>query len=270
MQQPTSRLSVVVITLNEEANIGRCLQSVKDVADEIIVVDSLSTDRTTEIALSFGATVVEQPFLGYIEQKNFALLKANGDYILSLDADEALSPALIEFLTAEKIRGFSSEAYRFNRLTNYCGQWIRHGTWYPDRKIRLVKAGAYRWRGENPHDKLEGVNGNTDVKNVSLDIEHFSYVSYSDHVLQTNKFTSIAAQAMFNRGRKPSYFKILVNPAWAFFYCFILRRGFLDGWNGYLIARMVALNTFLKYFKLLEFHKERKSLVVSRWQLEDR
>lgn len=255
MQQPKKGLSVVVITLNEEANLGRCLESVKDIADEIIVVDSLSVDRTKEIALSYNAVFIEQAFLGYVEQKNFALAKANCEYILSLDADEALNKQLADFIAAEKKNGFSNTAYRFNRMTNYCGQWIKHGTWYPDRKIRLVKAGTYLWRGDNLHERFEAIGDDKDVKNVPLDMLHYSFVSYSDHVLRTDNYTNIAAKAMYQRGRKPSYFKIIVNPAWAFFYCFIIRRGFLDGWNGYLIARMVALNTFLKYFKLVEQHR---------------
>jgi glycosyltransferase involved in cell wall biosynthesis len=248
-------LSVVIITLNEESNIGRCLDSVKTIADEIVVVDSLSTDKTKEICLSYGACFIEQPFLGYIQQKNFALEKATHSYVLSLDADEALSEKLEAYILKEKKKGFSHDAYRFNRITNYCGQWIKHGTWYPDKKVRLVKAGTFHWGGENPHDKLEPIAGDISVQTVSLDILHYSYVSYSDHVNQTNRFTSIAAKAMYDRGRKPSYVKILLNPGWAFFYCFFLRLGFLDGWNVYLIARMVALNTFLKYFKLLELHR---------------
>ena len=252
-------LSVVIITLNEQENIERCLRSVKDIADEVVVVDSLSTDNTRSICETFKVRFIEQPFLGYIEQKNFALKQASRPFILSLDADEALSEKLIDFIRTEKQKGFPFTAYRFNRLTNYCGQWIRHGTWYPDKKIRLIKAGTFTWGGENPHDKLEPSGAMPIIKNVPLDILHYSYTSYSDHVAQTNRFTSIAAKAMFDRKRKASYFKILVNPAWAFIYCFIIRGGFLDGWNGYLISRMVALNTFLKYFKLLELWKNKSS-----------
>src|SRR6185503_9760477 len=146
-----NKLSVVIITLNEERNIERCIQSVKQIADEIIVVDSLSTDRTREIAAANGAKVIEQPFLGFIEQKNFALSKASHSHVMSLDADEEMSEELSRLILNEKSKDFPKDAYIVKRLPFYCGKWIRHGTYYPDRKIRLVNKEKANWGGTNPH-----------------------------------------------------------------------------------------------------------------------
>ncbi|MES2646013.1 MAG: glycosyltransferase family 2 protein [Bacteroidota bacterium] len=256
-QQKKPGLSVVIITLNEEVNIGRCIQSVLQVADEIIVVDSLSADNTKAICRSYAVTFIEQPFLGYIEQKNFALQKANHTYILSLDADEALSEGMISFLMAEKAKGFSCDGYVFNRFNNYCGQWIKHGTYYPDKKLRLIKSGMASWGGQNPHDKLIPVDGSK-VRYVKKDILHYIYRSYDEHISQMNKFSTIAANALFLRNKRPSYLKAIVNPAWAFVYAFFIRLGFLDGWNGYMIAKLQAFQTFGKYSKLIQLHKQKE------------
>lgn len=251
-------LSVVIITLNEEKNIERCLQSVIGVADEIVVVDSISTDNTKAICDKYGTVFIENPFPGFIEQKNFAISKASRAHILSLDADEALSPELAAFISAEKQKGFPQDVYGFNRLSNYCGQWIRHGSYYPDKKIRLIKKGMATWGGENPHDKMITVPGVTPHFSKA-DILHFIYPTYSEHLKQTEKFSSIAAQSMFRKGKKPSYFKAFFNPAWAFLYGYLVRLGFLDGWNGYMIARFTAIHTFFKYAKLIELYKKERS-----------
>ena len=255
--QQMAGLSVVIITLNEERNIERCLKSVLAVADEIVVVDSLSEDRTKEICLAYNVRFIEHPFPGFIEQKNYALSRASHQHILSLDADEALSDRMIQYIISEKEKGFPFDAYGFNRLNNYCGQWIKHGTYYPDKKIRLIKAGTGSWGGENPHDKIIPEPGSK-VHFEKVDILHFIYQHYADHLRQTDKFSSIAAISLFYNHRKPSWLKAIINPAWAFFYGFIVRRGFLDGWNGYMIARFTALHTFFKYSKLIELHKNSK------------
>ena len=257
-QERKPGLSVVIITLNEELNISRCIPSVLQVADEIIVVDSLSSDNTKAICLSFPVTFIEQPFLGFIEQKNFALQKANHQYILSLDADEALSEGMIAFIKQEKTKGFSSDAYGFNRFNNYCGQWIKHGTYYPDKKIRLVKSDVATWGGQNPHDKLIPAEG-ASIQYVKVDILHYIYRRYDEHMAQMNKFSTIAATALFQKNKKPSYLKAILNPAWAFFYAFFLRLGFLDGWNGYMIAKLQAFQTFGKYSKLIQLHKQKQA-----------
>ncbi|WP_315818708.1 glycosyltransferase family 2 protein [Paraflavitalea speifideaquila] len=149
-----SFLSVVIITFNEEKNIKRCLESVQSVADEVIVVDSLSTDGTKRICNEFGVRFIEQAFLGYIEQKNFALDQASHDLVLSLDADEAIDEVLKGAILRVKQEGVAADGYIMSRCSNYCGKWIRHGTWYPDRKLRLFNRQKARWGGVNPHDKI--------------------------------------------------------------------------------------------------------------------
>ena len=249
------RLSVVIITFNEEKNIGRCIDSVKNVADEIIVVDSCSTDATTEIAESKGAVVKLQPFLGYVEQKNMALDVATYDYVLSLDADEALD-ATLQTSILEAKTNFNFKGYSMNRCTNYCGKFIRHGAWYPDRKLRLIDKRFAYWGGDNPHDKLimkdEGA-----VKHLKGDILHYSYNSIEEHILQNNKFSTISAETYFKRGKKTNTFKMIVHPLWAFILGYFLRGGFLDGFYGFVVALHVAHLSFLKHAKL--YLKQKKT-----------
>src|SRR5688572_23765446 len=217
-------LSVVIITFNEETNIGRCIESVKGVADEIIVLDSYSTDRTASIARELGAVVYYEKFRGYIGQKNYAIQLATHNYILSLDADEALDPKLAQSILEAK-KTFSHRAYRMNRCTNYCGHYIRHGLWYPDKKIRLFDRRIAQWGGLNPHDRIL-LGGKFPVKHLKGDILHYSFDKPEDLVWQNNRMTSIAAASMYANGRRSSWFKMLVNPSWAFFYGYICKLGF--------------------------------------------
>lgn len=247
-------LSVAIITMNEEKNIGRCLQSVRDIADEIVVVDSGSTDRTKEICESFGVRFIVQPFLGFIGQKNFALDASIHPHVLSLDADEALSPELKKSMEKEKENGFPSAGYSMNRLSWFCDQWIRHGSWYPDRKLRLVLKSNARWGGMNPHDKLAFTN-NLGEKHLSGDLLHYTYYSLDEYILQGNKFSSIAAKAMFEQGKKASYINLIWNPFISFMKNYFFQAGFLDGFNGYIIARQSASQTFLKYAKLIQLQR---------------
>jgi glycosyltransferase involved in cell wall biosynthesis len=242
------RLSVVIITFNEEKNIGRCIDSVKNIADEIIVVDSCSTDKTAAIAEEKGAIVKLQPFLGYVEQKNMALETASNNFVLSLDADEALDKVL-EASILEVKQNFSFKGYSMNRCTNYCGHFIRHGAWYPDKKLRLIdKYNAY-WGGDNPHDKLI-MKDNSEVKHLRGDILHYSYNSIEEHVQQNNKFSTISAETYFKRGKRTNPFKMIVHPFWAFILGYIIRGGFLDGFYGFVVALHVAHLSFLKHAKL--------------------
>ncbi len=249
------RLSVVIITLNEEKNIARCLASVKDVADEIVVIDSGSADQTVMIAESYGARVVYQQFHGYIEQKNIALSAAGNDYILSLDGDEALSPELRNSILSEKQTGFSADGYEMNRRNWFIDQWIVHGTWYPDRKLRLIKKGLAEWGGTNPHDKLIPLKG-IKLRRLDGDILHYTFHTMDDYVNQLNKFSSISARAMFDKGRRAVLFNLFWNPTVAFIRSYFITGGFKDGFNGYIIAKQTANLTFLKYAKLLQLQKK--------------
>ncbi len=244
-----NHLSAVIITRNEERNIGRCIESVKNVADEIVVVDSLSTDRTKEICLSHHVRFIEQPFLGYIEQKNFAIQQAKHDMILSLDADEALDEQLALSIQSLKDKGEMAVAYKMNRRTNFCGRWILHGRWYPDQKIRLFNRKSAHWGGENPHDKIILPPG---VKPIHIkgDILHYSYYTIEEYLQQMNRFTTIQADAMFRKGKNVNWVKIYLNPFFAFIRAYFIERGFLDGYRGLVIAYGIAYTTLLKYVKL--------------------
>jgi glycosyltransferase involved in cell wall biosynthesis len=246
------KLSVVIITLNEEKNIARCIESVRSVADEVVVVDSLSTDKTKEISEALGARVIEQKFLGYVEQKNFALKACQYDYVLSLDADEALDEELQKEILKVK-NNFQADGYEFNRLTNYNGEWIRHSGWYPDTKLRLVKKAKAKWVGNNPHDALnvEGV-----VSHLSGDMLHYSYDSISAHVLQTNKFSTIEAHTLFTKGKRATLMKLVTRPLYQFFKDYILKKGFLDGRYGFIICFINSLYVLLKYAKMMDMEKE--------------
>jgi glycosyltransferase involved in cell wall biosynthesis len=250
-------VSVVIITYNEEKNIGRCLESVKGIADEIIVVDSVSTDGTKAICESYGVTFIEQPFLGYIEQKNFALDRATYEYALSLDADECLTEELRKNILIEKQNGLPFDCYRMNRLSSFCGQWIKHGSWYPDRKIRLINRKKGKWGGVNPHDKIVMNEGAT-LKQLKGDMLHYTYDTIDQIMEQTNKFTTIQSKAMYERGKRSNVIKLIVNPLVAFISGYIIKRGFLDGYNGFIIARYSSHATLAKYAKLLHLQKKNK------------
>jgi glycosyltransferase involved in cell wall biosynthesis len=249
------KISTVVITYNEERNIARCLESVKDISDEIIVVDSYSTDKTVEIAESFGAKVLLKKFEGHIEQKSWAIEQAGLDYIISLDADEALDKTLQIYISKLKLTENPYDGYIFNRLTNFCGKWIKHCGWYPDRKLRLFRKELVKVVGTNPHDKFVLPQGSRIQKVGRGDIQHFSYYSIEEHISQIQKFSNIAAESAYKRRKKaPLLLKIIGNPIYTFFKKYILQLGFLDGYFGYVISFNTAFSKFLKYSKLRELH----------------
>ncbi|HDT12624.1 MAG TPA: glycosyltransferase [Candidatus Marinimicrobia bacterium] len=242
------KLSAVIITYNEEKNIERCLESIKDVVDEIVVIDSYSTDRTEEICLRYGAKFIKHTFYGHIEQKNWAINQATYPYILSLDADESLSDTLTDSILEVK-NDWKYDGYYFNRLTNYCGKWIRHTSWYPSRKLRLWDSTKGEWGGFNPHDKFILAKGTT-KKFLKGDILHYSYYTFSEHIDQINKFSTILAKSYFQQGRKIHPIGIVAHPLWRFLKDYFLKRGFLDGYYGLIVSVNSAHETFLKYIKL--------------------
>ena len=242
------KLSVAIITYNEEENIGLCIDSVSGIADEIIVLDSYSTDKTVEIATARGAIVRQQKFAGYVDQKNAALDLTTHPFVLCLDADEVLDATLKNSI-AEQKKGFGGKAYLMSRCTNYCGKFIRHGSWYPDKKLRLIDKRIGRWGGMNIHEKIV-VAEDIPIVHLKGDILHYSYRSVEDHVQQNNKFSSISASSLHQMGKKTSIAKILFHPAWAFLNSYLLRAGFLDGFYGLVIAFQIAQLSFLKHVKL--------------------
>ncbi|MCH8317965.1 MAG: glycosyltransferase family 2 protein [Bacteroidetes bacterium] len=241
------KISAVIITYNEERNIGRCLDSLEGIADDIVVVDSFSTDKTGKICKAKGVRFVQNKFEGHIEQKNYAITQAQYPHILSLDADEALSEKLKKSILEVKA-GWQYDGYYINRLTNYCGKWIRHCGWYPDRKLRLWDSAKGKWGGINPHDKFEMAAGSV-TSNLKGDLLHYSFYSIKDHITQVNKFTDISSDALLKKGLKSSLFKIIFNPIVKFTRDYFFKLGFLDGFYGLVICTISAHAKFLKYVK---------------------
>lgn len=247
------KLSAAIITFNEEHNIERCINSLKGVADEIIVVDSFSTDKTAEICKSLGVTFIENKFSGHIEQKNFILTQTTHDYVLSLDADEALDEKLKRSILDVK-NNFKYDGYSFNRLTNYVDKWIYRCGWYPDKKLRLFDKTKAKWAGVNPHDIIE-MHEDSNITQLSGNILHYSYDSISDHINQTNKFTTIAAKEAFERGVRSSTFKIISRPILKFLKDYFLKRGILDGRYGFIICCINSLSALLKFSKIKDLQE---------------
>lgn len=250
-------ISAAIITYNEEKNIQRCLESLQDIADEIVVVDSLSTDATKAICAKFNVQFIEQKFLGYIEQKNFAITQTKHDFVLSLDADEALDETLKQSILQVKQQGLQADSYKMNRCTSFCGRWIKHGTWYPDKKIRLFNKQKAKWAGVNPHDSIETIASST-CEFIKGDILHYSYNNLEEVIAQANKFTTIQAEAMYAKGRRASVLNLIVNPAIAFISGYVFKAGFLDGTDGFILAKTIAYQTMLKYAKLMHIQKNKR------------
>ena len=244
-----NKISAVIITFNEERNIERCLLSLKDVVDEMVVVDSFSKDKTKEICERHGARFIEHAFEGHIQQKNWAATQAHYDYVLSLDADEALHENLKQSILAVK-ENWTHDGYYMNRLTNYCGKWVKHCGWYPDKKLRLWNRTKGKWGGTNPHDKFELLTGDKSTKHIKGDLLHYSYYTREDHYKQIRYFTDILAKAQFKDGKKAPLLVLLFSPVVKFFKDYFIKLGFLDGATGFTICRLSAYATFVKYRKL--------------------
>lgn len=242
------RIAATLITLNEEANLPRAVASL-GVCDEIVVVDSGSTDRTVEIARAAGAKVLHNPWPGYAAQKNFAAQSADCEWILALDADEELSPQLQREIAELKRSGPEQIAYSFPRLARYAGRWIRHSGWYPDRKVRLYRRDKGRWVGDYVHESVEV---DEPAGRLEGELLHYTCDSLSEHLLTLDRYTSLAAEELRARGRRSSFLRLTVSPLWASFRSYVLQRGFLDGLQGLQIAAMAGLYVYAKYAKLRE------------------
>lgn len=249
----TDRISAVLITKNEAHHVERCLASLREVADEIVVVDDHSTDGTAALCERLGARVVQQAWLGFGPQKNFANGLARNEWILSVDADEALDPRLAAAVARAKARGLAG-AYEVSRLNWYYGKFLRHGLEYPDRKIRLFPRGAASWNASLVH---EGLVFSTPLPVTRLEghLLHHTYARLEDHVAKANRYTSLAAQDAFQRGKAPSLAGLLASPLAVFLKAYVLRRGFLDGLHGLVVAALHAHATFVKKAKLWDLHR---------------
>lgn len=245
-------ISVAIITKNEIENIEACLAAARQVADEIVVLDSFSTDGTQAFCREQGVRVIEQDFEGYVAQKNAVVQAATFDHILSLDADEVLSETLIKSILSVK-QNFQADAYRFNRLNNYCGKWIRHGGWYPDQKIRLFDRRKARWGGGRLHEHIF-VDSDAKVEWLEGDLLHYTYKSISDHLQRIDNYTNIMATDVALQKKRVSLFKLVVGPIWLFWQRYLFKFGFLDGYHGFVLAVMSAYYKFLKYAKKREIY----------------
>lgn len=246
------KLSVVIITFNEERNIGRCLESVKNIADEIVVVDSFSTDETPGICAAYGTRFVSRAFTGYVDQKNFANAQAAFPHILSLDADEVLTPELERSIRAVK-ENWQGAGYYLARLTNYCGTWIKHGGWYPDKKLRLYNRDLGQWEGLLLHEVYQVQPGQATAL-LKGDLLHYSYHSLEDHLKQINHFTTIACRELQLKGKRTGLTPMLVKPPFKFLQMYILKSGWRDGFAGFCLAVLSAYAVFVKYAKLYMVH----------------
>lgn len=241
-----NRLTATLITLNEAQNLPRALASLSDLPDEIVVVDAGSTDRTCEIARRRGTRLLLRTWTNYSEQKNFAAAQATHDWILSIDADEELSPGLREALRAWKQQPPAAAAYEFARRASYLGRWIRHSGWYPDYKKRLYRRDLARFVGI-VHESLQ-VDG--PVGRLPGDLYHHSVRTLAEQHAKIENYTTIAARQLFTAGRRHWALPMLLAPPWEFFRTLVVRAGFLDGYRGWLIACLAAKYVFLKYRKL--------------------
>ena len=239
------KITATIITLNEERNIARAIESLR-CADEILVVDSGSVDRTVELAGNLGARVIEANWRGYSAQKNWAAEQATHEWILSLDADEALSEALEAEIWSLKKTGPQYDAYTMPRLARYLGRWILHSGWHPDRKIRLYKRSKAQWVGDFVHESVE-VKGR--IGRLESNILHFTCESLSEHLKTLDRYTTLAAQELAARQIKVPMTRLIFDPPWTFIRSYVLQRGYQDGLEGLIIAHMAAFYTLLKYAK---------------------
>lgn len=251
------KISLCVITFNEALHLEKCLGSASWV-DEMIVVDSKSTDETVEIAKRFGCRVIVQDFLGHVKQKAFAVEQAAHDWVLCLDGDESLKPG-----AEAEIRGVLSDGkgqslggYYFPRHTFYLGGWINHGGWWPEYRLRLFNREKGGWTGVDPHDRVE-VKGET--ARLKTEIVHYNYRDLTHHLEKVNAYTSIMADRRCKAGAKPSLFKMVFNPFGRFLRMYFLKHGILDGRRGFILAVIGAFYVFLKYAKIWEHHLKARS-----------
>jgi glycosyltransferase involved in cell wall biosynthesis len=239
------KISATIITLNEQKNIVRAIESLR-CCDEIVVVDCGSNDRTREAAEKLGARVLESQWRGFAGQKNYAASEASYDWILSIDADEAVSEALEAEIWQIKKSGPQFDGYTMPRLARYLGRWILHSGWYPDRKVRLYDRRKARWIGDFVHESVR-VEGQ--IGHLKGNLLHYTCDTLSEHLRTMDRYTTLAAEEMAALGRKVRWQDLVLDPPWTFLRTYIFKAGFLDGWEGLTIAYMSAFYNFLKYSK---------------------
>ncbi|MBI1770282.1 MAG: glycosyltransferase family 2 protein [Bacteroidetes bacterium] len=250
------KISAIIITYNEEKSISRCIDSLKQVADEIVVVDSYSKDFTKKICEERGVRFIEHVFNGHIEQKNFALAQARFENVISLDADEYLSDELIQSIATVK-KTWPYDAYQMNRLSTYGKKWIKRGNWYPDKKVRLWNKNLGMWGGKNPHDQVILKRG-VKLFHLNGDILHQAYEDSAETLQKVQSYSDIYAKQ--NAGHESSsVLKIIFRASFTFFKSYIIKKGIFDGFEGLMVAMAEANHTFYKYAKLYEANRKHVS-----------
>ncbi|HEY7168076.1 MAG TPA: glycosyltransferase family 2 protein [Candidatus Binatia bacterium] len=248
-------VSAIVVCFNEEENIGRCLASL-GWCSEIVVVDSFSTDRTVEICRRYTDRVIQRQWTGYLDQKAFAHAQATKEWVLLVDADERVTAELRDEIREALLHDADEyAAFAVPRLVFYLGRWWWRGGWYPDYDVRLFRRERATWGGRDPHEKII-VDGS--VRRLRHPLEHFSYRDIEDHIERINRFTSISSRESRSAGQKWHAPDALFRPAFRFFYSYVLKRGFLEGFGGFYVAASAAFYVFLKYAKLWELKLEEK------------
>ncbi len=242
------KISATIITFNEEKNIKRCLESLEEVVNEIVIVDSFSTDKTIEICKLYTSKIYQQSFEGYGSQKNFATNKSQNDWILSIDADEVLSQELKNSISKLK-ENSNFDAYTFSRITNFCGKWIKYGGWYPDTQLRLWNKNNGLWNDSNVHERIQ-LNEHASICKIKGDLLHYSYYNLGEYLDRINKYSDLKAKDLFSKGKKANVFTLLFKPFFKFFILYFLKLGILDGFYGFVIAISTSYSTFLNYIKI--------------------
>jgi len=254
------KISIVIITQNEEDRVEQTLKSCSEIADEIVVVDSFSTDKTIDILKKYKVKIFQKKFIDYGSQKNFAMGKAKNEWILNLDADERVSKELKEnILKLKQKYKIDTDGFLINRKTFYMGKWIKHSGWYPDRKLRLFRKSKSRWQGRI-HERLI-LNGK--IQKINGDILHFTYRNITDHIKRINRYSKMQAEDIVRRKTKLLFLRLLLLPPITFIRFYLWKTGILDGFPGIVIAMVSCWGTAMKYMKAIEIKKERKNLIKS-------
>jgi glycosyltransferase involved in cell wall biosynthesis len=240
-------LSACIVACDEEDRIGACLASVA-FCDDVLVVDSHSRDGTRDVAHRHGARVIERDWPGHVAQKEFAIRQARHDWVLCVDADERISDGLREEIEALRAAGFPGQAgWRMPRLSSWLGRWIRHGSWYPDRQLRLFDRRRGRWAGRDPHDRVE-LEGRVGL--LRSDLLHHPYRDLTDHLRTIDRYSTTQAGLLFEEGRRAGLHDLVLRPLWRFFRFWVLERAFLDGWRGFVLACLAAHYVRMRWLKL--------------------
>lgn len=245
------KLSSVIITYNEESNIEECLKSLIVFSDEIIILDSFSSDKTLEIAKQYTDKIYQKKFINFVDQKNTAIAYSSNNWILSIDADERASKDMQDKITTLKTNGFVANAYLVNILTWYISDWFKEGGWYPYKKMRLFNKKEASWNGDGVHETPLLKNNQKPI-DLNCDILHYSYKDLSDHLNRIQSYTSMSATEKFSRKKKISFLNLIINPGFKFIKTYFFQRAFIRGSRGFIFSIMASFYVFLKYAKLWE------------------